>query len=44
VRLGRQNAQYYEILGGLNPGDRVITSSYEAYGDADALILNPPAR
>ena len=39
IRLGRQNTQVYEVLEGLTPGDRVITSSYDNYGDIDKLIL-----
>lgn len=39
VQLGRQNPDYYEVLSGLQPGDKVITSSYENYGDMQQLIL-----
>jgi HlyD family secretion protein len=39
IRLGRQNPRYYEVLDGLNPGDKVIVSDYEIFGDADKLIL-----
>jgi HlyD family secretion protein len=39
VRMGRQNPRYYEILEGLNPGEQVIISDYENFGDADKLIL-----
>ncbi len=39
VRLGRQNPDYYEILHGLQPGDRVITSSYENYTRVQELML-----
>ena len=39
VRIGRQNPQYYEVLEGLDPGDRVIISSYENFGDKDELII-----
>jgi len=39
VRLGRQNPNYFEVLGGLQPGDQVVTSSYETFGDADRLVL-----
>ncbi len=39
VRMGRQNPRYYEILEGLNPGEKVIISDYENFGDADKLIL-----
>jgi HlyD family secretion protein len=40
VRFGRQNPQYYEVLSGLEPGDRVITSSYDNFADVDQLVLN----
>lgn len=39
VQLGRQNPDYYEVLQGLNPGDKVVTSSYENYGDMGELVL-----
>jgi HlyD family secretion protein len=39
VRLGRQNPNYYEVLEGLKPGDKVITNSYDNYGDKDVLVL-----
>ncbi len=39
IRLGSQNTAYYEVIEGLNPGDKVITSSYDSYGDIDELIL-----
>jgi HlyD family secretion protein len=39
IRIGRQNPNFYEILDGLSPGDQVITSGYENYGDADVLII-----
>ena len=39
VRLGRQNPQVFEVLEGLTPGDRVITSSYDNFGDVEKLIL-----
>lgn len=40
IRIGRQNPQYYEVLDGLEPGERVIVSGYEKYGANDVLILN----
>ena len=40
IRIGRQNPQYYEVLEGLEPGERVIVSGYEHYGANDVLILN----
>ena len=40
IRIGRQNPQYYEVVDGLQPGERVITSSYDKFGDNEVLILN----
>lgn len=40
IRLGRQNTEVFEVLEGLNPGDRVITSSYDSYGDVDKLLIS----
>jgi len=40
VRLGRGNSDYFEVLEGLRPGDRVITSSYAAFGSHEILNLN----
>ena len=39
IRIGRQNPQYYEVLEGLNPGEKVITSSYDNFGENEVLIL-----
>jgi HlyD family secretion protein len=39
IRVGRQNTQVYEVLEGLAEGDRVITSSYESFGNIERLIL-----
>lgn len=39
IQLGRQNPDYYEILQGLKPGDKVVTSSYENYGTMQELVL-----
>lgn len=39
IQLGSQNTEYYEVLQGLEPGDRVITSSYDNYGQVDELVL-----
>lgn len=41
VELGRQNPDRYEVLKGLQPGDRVITSRYATFNDADEIIINP---
>ena len=39
IRLGRKNTEVFEVLAGLEPGERVITSSYDTFGDAERLIL-----
>ncbi|WP_028376744.1 efflux RND transporter periplasmic adaptor subunit [Leeuwenhoekiella sp. MAR_2009_132] len=39
IALGSQNTEYYEVLSGLEPGDKVITSSYDNYGEVQELIL-----
>jgi HlyD family secretion protein len=39
IRIGRQNPDYYEVLEGLEPGDRVVVNSYENYGDIQELII-----
>lgn len=40
IKIGRQNPQYYEVLEGLIPGEKVIVSSYDTYGDNDQLLLS----
>ncbi len=39
IRIGRQNPQYYEVTEGLQAGEKVITSSYDNFGDHDVLLL-----
>lgn len=39
VRIGRQNPEFFEVLEGLSPGERVVTSSYENYEEIDKLVL-----
>lgn len=39
IQLGRQNPDYYEVMEGLKPGDKVVTSSYENYGTMQELVL-----
>ncbi|WP_242202972.1 efflux RND transporter periplasmic adaptor subunit [Aestuariivivens insulae] len=39
IQLGSQNTAYYEVLEGLNVGDKVVTSSYDNFGDKEELIL-----
>lgn len=40
IKLGRKNTENFEVLEGLKPGDRVITSSYENFGNNEVLILD----
>ena len=40
IRIGRQNPQFYEVLEGLEPGERVITNGYEAFKDNEVLDIN----
>lgn len=40
IKLGRKNTEHFEVLEGLKPGDKVITSSYENFGDNEVLLLN----
>ena len=39
IRIGRKNPKYYEVLEGLDQGEKVITSGYDLFGDNDKLIL-----
>ena len=39
VKLGRQNPDVYEVLDGLQPGERVVTSRYSPFNDADELLI-----
>jgi len=39
IKLGRQNPNHYEVLDGLQPGEQVVVSSYDSYGDIDRLEL-----
>jgi HlyD family secretion protein len=39
ISLGRQSPDYFEVLTGLKPGEKVVTSSYDNFGDVDKLIL-----
>ena len=39
IRIGRQNPQYYEVLEGLEPGEKVITSGYDSFGDNEVLVF-----
>jgi HlyD family secretion protein len=40
IKIGRNNPLFYEIIEGLEPGEKVITSSYDNFGDAEELIIN----
>ncbi len=40
IKIGRQNPQYYEVLEGLKAGERVITSSYDNFGDAEKILIS----
>jgi len=37
IRLGRQNTEHYEVLSGLNTGDRVLISGYDSFGESEVL-------
>jgi len=39
IRVGKQNARYYEVLEGLQSGEEVITSNYDSFGDAERIVL-----
>ena len=39
IRIGRQNPRFYEVIEGLSPGERIITSSYSEYGEADRITI-----
>lgn len=39
ITIGRQNPQQYEVTTGLQPGDRVITTGYDQFGEAEVLVL-----
>ncbi|HOP04414.1 MAG TPA: efflux RND transporter periplasmic adaptor subunit [Tenuifilaceae bacterium] len=39
IRINRQNPRHYEVVEGLKPGEKVIVSSYDNFGDVDKLIL-----
>ena len=39
IQLGSQNTKYYEVLSGLNVGDKVITSSYDSFNEIEQLII-----
>ncbi len=39
IRIGKQNSRYYEVLEGLQDGEKVITSNYDSFGDAERIVL-----
>ncbi|NHF59916.1 efflux RND transporter periplasmic adaptor subunit [Flavobacteriaceae bacterium TP-CH-4] len=39
IRIGKQNSRYYEVLEGLDPGEQVITSNYDSFGEAERIVL-----
>jgi HlyD family secretion protein len=39
IRIGRKNPRHYEVLEGLEPGEKVITSGYDLFGENDRLVL-----
>ena len=39
IRIGRQNPLYYEVLDGLHPGEQVVVSAYDQYGEAEELVI-----
>ena len=39
IRIGRQNPQYYEVVEGLEAGEKVITSSYDNFGESEVLVF-----
>ncbi|HEX6981771.1 MAG TPA: HlyD family efflux transporter periplasmic adaptor subunit [Balneolaceae bacterium] len=39
IHIGRQNPEYFEVLSGLEPGDKVITSGYDTFGENEVLVL-----
>ncbi len=39
IRIGKQNPQYYEVIEGLEPGDKVVTSGYDLFGENERLVF-----
>lgn len=39
IRIGKQNSRYYEVLEGLQAGEKVITSNYDSFGEAERIVL-----
>lgn len=39
IRIGKQNSRFYEVLEGLQPGEQIITSNYDSFGEAERIVL-----
>ncbi|NLP56884.1 efflux RND transporter periplasmic adaptor subunit [Lutibacter sp. B1] len=39
IRIGKQNSRFYEVLEGLEPGEKIITSNYDNFGNAERIVL-----
>jgi HlyD family secretion protein len=39
IKIGRKNPKYYEVLEGLEKGEKVVTSGYDLFGENEKLIL-----
>lgn len=39
IRIGKQNSRFYEVLEGLQAGEKVITSNYDSFGEAERIVL-----
>ncbi len=39
IRIGKQNSRYYEVMEGLQAGEKVITSNYDNFGEAERIVL-----
>ncbi len=39
IRIGKQNSRHFEVLEGLDAGEKVITSNYDSFGDAEKIVL-----
>ena len=39
IRIGKQNSRFYEVLEGLEAGEKVITSNYDSFGEAEKIVL-----
>ncbi|MGB5553884.1 MAG: efflux RND transporter periplasmic adaptor subunit, partial [Flavobacteriaceae bacterium] len=39
IRIGKQNSRFYEVLEGLQAGEKVITSNYDSFGEAEKIVL-----